>query len=176
VQKCREGEKVTGKALWDESMMIKFDQELFRRLSIQAQTADRLRRHLNFHDSYDDPSQRMLVAIEPGSYVRPHRHLVNPQPEAFLVLKGRLALITFNNDGSLREGVLLGPGEEVFGVEVQPGIWHTVIGLAPGTIFYETKPGPFRPISQEDLAPWAPVEGDSRVSAYLHLLADTVIG
>ncbi len=51
--------------------MKKIDQEMFSALSSVAQSSERLRQNLNFHDSFDDPSQRMLVAIEPGSYVRP---------------------------------------------------------------------------------------------------------
>lgn len=77
-------------------------------LSAQAKGNARLRANQYFHDSYDDPSQRMLVDIEPGSYVRSHRHLATPKPEAFLVLKGRLALILFNDDGS-EGGLLWGP-------------------------------------------------------------------
>jgi cupin fold WbuC family metalloprotein len=155
-------------------MLKRIDQEMFAALSAAAQTAVRLRKHHNFHTSYADPSQRMLVAIEPGSYVRPHRHLATPKPEAFLVLQGRLALTTFNDDGSVREAVVLGPGEATLGVDLPAGIWHTVVCLATGTIFYETKPGPFCPTPEQDLAPWAPAEGSDQVAAYLRALVAAV--
>ena len=61
--------------------MKKIDQEMFRVLSSEAQAAERLHKNLNFYDSYDDPSQRMRVAMKPGSYVRPHQHLAPPKTE-----------------------------------------------------------------------------------------------
>lgn len=70
--------------------MKKNEHELLNSLTSQSQAAERLRKRQNFHDSYGDPFQRMLVAIEPGSYVRPHRHLATPKHEAFLVLQERL--------------------------------------------------------------------------------------
>jgi hypothetical protein len=43
---------------------------------------------------------RMLNAIEPGSYIRPHRHQSPPKPESIIVLSGSLALVKFGGDGA----------------------------------------------------------------------------
>lgn len=143
------------------------DDNLMAELTSQARTSPRLRQHLNFHDSYDSPSQRMLIAIEPGSYIRPHRHLIVPKPEAFLVVRGRLALLTFDAAGEVSEAVVLGPAETAVGAELPAGAWHTVMALDAGTVFYETKPGPFTPIADGDFAPWAPAEGSAEAQSYL---------
>jgi cupin fold WbuC family metalloprotein len=60
-------------------------------LTAQAQANPRLRQNLNLHADYDEPCQRLLNAIEPGSYIRPHRHLTDPKPECFIGIRGRLA-------------------------------------------------------------------------------------
>ena len=49
---------------------------------------------LRFHE-FDEHVQRMLNAVEPGSYVRPHRHVNPVKPEAFVVLRGSVLVVRF---------------------------------------------------------------------------------
>ena len=51
------------------------DAALLDELCARARSVPRLRAHHNLHDSPEAPAHRLLVAMEPGSYVRPHRHL-----------------------------------------------------------------------------------------------------
>lgn len=44
----------------------------------RAKQSPRLRMNYNFHEHLDDPVNRLLNALEPGTYLRPHRHL-NPK-------------------------------------------------------------------------------------------------
>jgi len=144
------------------------DVNLLDSLTGQAKESPRLRKNLNFHADYNDPSQRLLNAMEPGSYIRPHRHLSDPKPECFVGIRGRLALIIFNDDGEI-EGIFpFGPCEEIAGADLPPGIWHTVICLESGSVFFETKPGPFNPIHKKDMAAWAPEDDSLEVNAYLN--------
>lgn len=39
-----------------------------------AASAPRLRAHRNFHPELSDPIQRLAIAMEPGTYIRSHRH------------------------------------------------------------------------------------------------------
>ena len=57
------------------------DAALIEDLLTQAQGTSRLRKNLNFHDRSDHPCQRLLNAIVPGSYVRPHRHVLKNKEE-----------------------------------------------------------------------------------------------
>lgn len=88
-----------------------FDTTLMQHLSAQAKANPRLRQNLNLHDNLNDPSQRLLNAMEPGSYIRPHRHLVHPKPEGFVAVSGRLALLTFDGQGVVTQVVCIGPHE-----------------------------------------------------------------
>lgn len=59
---------------------------------------------------------------------------------------------------------------DVFGVDIEPGIFHTFLILQPDTVMYEVKPGPYSPIDDKDFATWAPREGDVAVAEYLAML------
>lgn len=143
------------------------DHALCRHLSRRAEDNPRRRQNLNFHTDLAAPSQRMLNALQPGTYVRPHRHLTPPRAETFIALQGQLALCLFDDGGELDQVVVLGPGTGVFGVDVAPGVWHSVICLQPGTVFFETKDGPYRPIDDKDWPDWAPIEGTALARDYL---------
>ena len=64
--------------------MVKcIDNEILTETSERAKASPRLRMNYNFHD-LADPVQRMLNAIEPESYIRPHRHFNPAKMEFFL--------------------------------------------------------------------------------------------
>ena len=72
--------------------MKTIDSLLVSRLSSAAKTNPRLRQHHNFHENLEEPCHRLLIAMEPGSYLQPHRHLHYPKPELFVALRGTLAV------------------------------------------------------------------------------------
>lgn len=143
-------------------------------LTEEARNSLRLRKNYNFHASYEEPCQRLLNAMEPGSYIRPHRHLRDPKPECFIGIRGRLALILFDDHGKVTDAIIFGPHESCAGADLPPGVWHTVVSLEPGSVFFETKPGPFNPIYKKDMAPWAPEEGGAEALIYLQQLVRLV--
>lgn len=136
-------------------------------LAEAAATNTRRRLNFNYHQDLEEPCQRLLSAMEPDSYVRPHRHLTPLKPEAFLALRGRFAVLEFDDQGQLLEVALIGPKEPVKGADIAAGAWHAVIALEPGSVFFEAKPGPYHPLSDKDWAPWAPAEGSPEAPAYL---------
>jgi len=46
---------------------------------------------LPLHKSSSDNLHRMLNAVQPMSYIQPHRHLDPPKAESFIVLKGSIS-------------------------------------------------------------------------------------
>ncbi len=148
-------------------MLQPITRTLLRGLSRDAAKSDRLRRNHNLHQSYEEPCQRLLNALEPGTYIRPHRHLTPPKPECFVALAGRMAAVTFGDQGELERVLVIGPQDETLGLDIPAGTWHAVVALSPGSAFFETKPGPYEPLSDKDWAPWAPEEGSFAAPAYL---------
>jgi cupin fold WbuC family metalloprotein len=112
----------------------------------------------------------MLNAIEPGTYVRPHKHESPDKCEVFIILTGRALVVQFDDSGAIIEHTILDSKAGTFGVEFAPCVWHTIVSLAPGTVVYEVKPGPYAPIDDKNFAPWAPSEGSLESAAYLALI------
>lgn len=137
--------------------MKHLDLSQLRALSAEAAAAPRLRKNYNLHASATDPIQRMLNAFEPGTYVRPHRH--RDKWELFVILSGRAAVLAFDDDGRMRERVELNVIDGNRVVEIPPDTWHSFVSLAPQTVMFEVKAGPYAPTAVEDFCAWAPLEG-----------------
>ena len=98
----------------------RIDRALLDRVSAEAPRNPRLRMHHNFH-RHEEPVQRFLNAVEPGSYVRPHRHVDPPKWELFVCLRGRGASITFDNAGRIAAIHRLDPDRGDYGIEMSAG-------------------------------------------------------
>ena len=57
---------------------LAIDRELLQTKSREAARNPRKREVLILHREDSDPLQRMLNAVQPGSYIRPHRHRISP--------------------------------------------------------------------------------------------------
>lgn len=136
-------------------------ERLLDEVSSEAQESSRLRMNYNFHDTLDAPVQRMLNALEPGTYLPPHRHANPDREEMYLVLRGKLLTIFFDDEGKVTDKVELSPVEGKYGIEIPAGVWHSIVVLEKGTVIYEAKQGPYIPISKDNVAPWAPEASDS---------------
>ncbi|MCC8133983.1 MAG: WbuC family cupin fold metalloprotein [Tannerellaceae bacterium] len=137
----------------------------------KAKQSPRRRMNHNFHEDLNDPVNRLLNAMEPDTYIRPHRHLQPDKDEYFLVLRGKAVVFIFDEKGYITEQVLLDPLQGTYGAEIKAGIWHGLLVLESGTVLYEIKPGPFAPLSEENLAAWSPdPEEKEAVNTYLEHL------
>lgn len=128
-------------------------------LSEEARQRPRLRLNRNLHEMAD-PVHRLLNAVEPGSYIRPHRHRSVPRDETVIVVSGALGLLLFDDGGTVTWSELLRPAPGPFLADIRAGVWHSFVSLEPGTVFFEVKAGPFISPPPEDLAAWAPAEGE----------------
>ena len=146
------------------------DAALLDALTASARALPRLRSHHNLHADPGDAAHRLLVAMEPDSYVRPHRHLDPAKAETIIVLRGRLGTLIFDSDGQVREAREMAPGGAVIGYHVPPGVFHSIVALDSGTLFIEAKAGPYAAPTESEWGWWAPPEGAPGVSAYLELM------
>src|SRR5258708_25137285 len=87
-----------------------------------------------FHRDESALLQRMFNAVQPGSYIPPHRHLEPPKAESWIVLRGALAFFTFDDAGNIQECLEVRAGGDVFGVDLEPGVYHTFFALEPATV------------------------------------------
>ena len=158
---------------------------LIRQVTEQARLSPRRRMNFNFHSGPSDNPHRFLNVFLQGSYVAPHRHHAPPKAEAFIVLEGYVAIFCFEPDGRVRSRHLLGCGpvpgplprglaklEAARGIDIAPGIWHTITAVTPVAVCFEVKPGPWEPGADKEFAAWAPLEGDPAAQRYLDLLLE----
>lgn len=152
-------------------------EQLLDETTAKAKVNPRLRMNYNFHEDLDDPVNRLLNAMEPGTYLRPHRHLNPDKDEVFLLLRGKAAVFIFDESGNVTETIILCPTEGVYGAEIKAGVWHGMLVLESGSVVYEVKKGPFAPLSPENLAPWSPAAEDKEaVDLYINKLESLLIG
>ena len=150
---------------------VTIDAALLDRLSEAARNSPRSRRNHNFHARETDACNRLLNAIEPGSYIRPHRHLDPAKDETFVVVRGRMGVVLFDHAGAVRRSEALAAGGQRIGIDVPHGTWHSLVALEPGTIFFEAKAGPYLALAPDEISPWAPAEGSPEAGAYFERLA-----
>lgn len=142
------------------------DREALDALSDEARRRPRRRVNANLHEMAD-PVHRLLNAAEPGTYIRPHRHLHPPKDETYVVVRGALGLLLFDDGGTVTSAkTLAGGGGDAFGADIPAGVFHTVVALETGTVFFEVKVGPYVPPSGEDVPAWSPAEGDASAATY----------
>ena len=137
----------------------------------EAAAAPRLRKNANLHADNSYPCHRLFNALQPGTYIRAHRHLEPSKDETLVLLRGAMAACFFEDDGTVARVEKVTPG---MAVDVPHGVWHTFVCLEPDTVFFEAKAGPYVPMQPGEAAPFAPAEGDPAAPAFLAALAAKV--
>jgi len=144
------------------------DRRLLDQVLERAERSPRRRMNHNLHATPEENPNRLVNAMLRGTYIVPHRHVTPPKTESFLVLRGSVVFFVFDDGGQIARRLVLEPGVTP-GVDVPPGVWHTLSPLSEQAICYETKPGPYA-VTDKDLAPWAPREDAPAAAAYLESL------
>ncbi len=129
--------------------MKQLDQHRLDELASAARQSPRLRMNANLHDALDEPVQRLAIAMQPDTIIRPHRH--QQTWELLLPLRGRFVVLHFAEDGRVVDRVVLGEDSQV--QETPAGCYHAVLSLDDGGVIFEVKHGPYRPFVPEDFAP-----------------------
>lgn len=140
--------------------------DMLQELVRKAEASDRRRVNFNFHPDLADNPHRFLNVMLRGSYFTPHRHLHPPKAETFLVLEGEIAFVLFDDSGSVRTVHRMKPSG-VRGIDIAPGLWHTLVVLSEHAVCFEVKPGPYVMTNDKEFAPFAPAEGTPGCAEYL---------
>ena len=116
------------------------DDKLLNEVAEEAKKSPRLRMNYNFHQSLDDKCHRFLNAMEPGTRIAIHHHPT--KEETLVILKGRVRVLTYNDQGEVIESCVLSHEDGRYGVDLPKNVWHTVECLE-SSVLLECKEGPF---------------------------------
>jgi len=125
----------------------------FLKAAVQETPLKRVR--INLHPSNEDSLHEMFIAIQKGSYIRPHKH--PNKSEAFHAVLGSAQIIIFTDDGAIKEVVPLAAGQpgKPFYYRLSKPYFHTLILESDLLIIHEITNGPFVP-GGTLYAPFAP--------------------
>lgn len=145
---------------------MEINKELLDNLFEQAKENPRLRQNLDLRTSSADTSQRMLIALLPGTVVPIHRH--EDTTESVICLCGKLDVVIYEEVAAYENAasdtmpmgmdaqdvtrkeehremqrIHLCPAEAKYGCQIPKGAWHTVEVIEPSVIF-EAKDGAYK--------------------------------
>ena len=136
----------------------------------RARSSKRRRAIYNYHGP-TERLQRMLNAGMRDTYVAPHVHDQPRKLEIFVVLKGSVAVVAFEDGGDLADCVILSDKGPVRATEIPAGTWHSFVVLTRSAVVYELVDGRYDPLTHKHFAPWAPDESDTQgASAFMKKL------
>jgi len=113
--------------------------------------------------------QRLLIAAQPGAYVRPHQH--SQQWEFLTLQRGCIDVLTFDEVGVVQGRIQLDTRTPV--IQIAVATRHTCFVRTPDTVVIEVKPGPYWP---NEFCDWAPEEGEPDAASYLSWLGSAQPG
>jgi cupin fold WbuC family metalloprotein len=148
--------------------VIPVGESLIARVVEASRESPRRRMVLPLHKGPEAVLQRMLNAVQPGSYIQPHRHAV-PRAESLILLRGAFRFVAFDESGEVRQAVDLRESGDL-AVDIEPGIYHSMVALLPDSVVFEVKTGPYDPDGDKDFASWAPREGSPEAASWLEEL------
>lgn len=110
-----------------------------------AAASPRGRVRINLHPDNDAPLHEMFIAIQPGSYIRPHKH--PHKSESFHLVHGAVDVIVFDDAGEITDVIELGqPGSgKAFYYRMSAPLFHTLLIRSDLLVLHEVTNGPFDP-------------------------------
>ncbi|HXP93269.1 MAG TPA: WbuC family cupin fold metalloprotein [Candidatus Binatia bacterium] len=124
-------------------------------LKEQALLNPNKRSRLCMHRTPEDIVHEMLIVQHKDGYIRPHRHA--NKSESFAVVEGAVAVVIFEDDGSVKTVLeLTAPSRQgSFFYRMPAQLWHGFVLRSEWIAFHESAQGPFDPRSTE-FPNWAP--------------------
>ena len=147
--------------------MKKIGPKIIKELIDLSKESPRLRSHYNIHDNLEDEIQRLLICLQPGTYIRPHYHPEPDKKEMIVLIQGKCTCINFDKSGNITDKVTL---EHKLGntvSEFPPSEFHTIYCHEEDTVIMEVKKGPYKPLPSECFASWSPEENTPEKVNYL---------
>ena len=103
--------------------------ELIDGVCREARLSARLRKNYNLHRDEAEPVNRLLNAMHRGSYIPVHRHLNPALCESGVVIRGRVGVVVYDDEGVVTHSQQVGEGCDACGFDIEAGLWHGLVGI-----------------------------------------------
>lgn len=133
----------------------------------ESRNSDRKRIILPIHRQQDAKVQRMINFLQPGTYIRPHKHPLDHASESLVIIQGSIRFYTFDDDGKVSTIHKVNSKPLPGVVDIEPLVWHSFIVLEENTILFECKKGPYDAETDKIFADWSPEEGSNKVKEWM---------
>ncbi|WP_069130505.1 WbuC family cupin fold metalloprotein [Rhodohalobacter halophilus] len=125
-----------------------------------SRKSPRKRMILPIHRRQEAEVQRLINFLQPGTYIRPHRHPLAHATETIVIMKGLIRFYTLDESGNILTDNLLKSSSIPAVIDIEPNTWHTFIVLEKDTILFECKKGPYNAKTDKEFAQWSADESD----------------
>lgn len=126
----------------------------------KAKASPRKRAIYSFHTP-EDTLQRMINAGFSDTYARPHKHEDPDKLEMFCIIEGKVAILSFHDNGEIQDCVIIDSTTDIRIVEIPPRTWHSIVILSEKAVLYEIIEGKYDAATHKKFAPWSPDEADA---------------
>jgi len=150
---------------------FKLSEEQIEKGIAASRKSSRKRIILPIHRKQEAEVQRMINFLQPGTYIRPHKHSMPHATESIVLMQGSIRFFTFDDDGNTRTSHILDAHPLPGIIDIEPGTWHSFLVLQPDTVIFECKKGPYDANTDKEFAGWAPEEGDEKAAEFMEELA-----
>ena len=135
---------------------IQVDEALLTELETMAlETGENVR--LSLHAGPDDDFHEMIICQHKDQIHPPKKH--DQKDKSFHIMKGEMAVYTFNEDGSISDAVIL-DGSTAHLYRVRRGVYHADFPVTETVIHHESTTGPFLGDQDSVFAPWIDISAD----------------
>jgi cupin fold WbuC family metalloprotein len=160
---------------YDKNGVKIVDQEKMEVLLAESRQSQRKRASLCLHTEKSDLIQRIVMALQPETYMQAHKHESPAKRELFTIYQGEVVIILFTKDGEIANIYKMSPNT-IRTIEISAGVYHSLVALKPDTLLFETKDGPWESVeTDKQFAPWMPVEESEEAKEYLKYLKAKII-
>ncbi len=131
-----------------------YDEGVLARVKKMARESRR-RRYARSFSEPGDRVQVMLNAVEPDSYVRPHKHECPDKLEIVQAVCGRIAVVCYDDAGGVVKIVVSDSSSADNVVSIPAGTWHSMVSLESGSVMLEIIEGPYDAGTHKKFAEWS---------------------
>ena len=131
---------------------VRVDRILINELEVMAiESGSNVR--ICLHGGPNSKFHEMVICQHKDRILPPKKH--NLKDKSFHVIKGKLAIYTFNTQGDIEDNIIL-DGKMTFMYRVGQGIFHADFPASDVVIHHESTTGPFQGEGESIYAPWIP--------------------